>query len=111
MFRRLTLMPDKNFDFGQQNYEDVIGFQSLRSCLQKKSFFRKADFKCFDIFVNMKSLSLQSRTTAFSCSKESEQYDENILKDRPLPWVVRVIFQSRNSLKGILCSGCIMMFE
>ena len=53
----------------------------------------------------MISMGLQTRTTAFSCDDEKEDYDENLLISRPLPWVVRVYFNSESSMKGILCSG------
>ena len=48
---------------------------------------------------------LQSRTTTYSCSKNSEKLDESLLSSRPLPWVVRVYFESENSINGIICSG------
>ena len=51
------------------------------------------------------SLGLKARTTSYSCSKDDEDYGENSLLSRPLPWVVRVFFQYENSLKGSLCSG------
>ena len=53
----------------------------------------------------LKSLGLKSRTTSYSCSKDDDEYDETLLLNRPLPWVVRVFFQYENSIKGILCSG------
>ena len=67
------------------------------------------NFKSKDIEANIckyyKSLGLQSRTTSYSCSKDDDEYDETLLLNRPLPWVVRVFFQYENSIKGILCSG------
>ena len=53
----------------------------------------------------MISMGLQTRTTAFSCDGDNEDYDENLLMKRPLPWVVRVYFKSESSMKGTLCSG------
>ena len=53
----------------------------------------------------LKSLGLKSRTTSYSCSKDDDEYDETLLLNRPLPWVVRVFFQYENSIKGVLCSG------
>ena len=53
-------------------------------------------------------MGLQTRTTAFSCGGKKEDYDENLLMSRPLPWVVRVYFKSDNSMKGTLCSGKFM---
>ena len=53
----------------------------------------------------MTSMGLQTRTTAFSCDGDKENYDENLLMNRPLPWVVRVYFKSESSMKGTLCSG------
>ena len=50
-------------------------------------------------------MGLQTRTTGFSCDGDKEDYDENLLMSRPLPWVVRVYFESENSMKGTLCSG------
>ena len=50
-------------------------------------------------------MGLQTRTTAFSCDGNKEDYDENLLMSRPLPWVVRVYFKSEKSMKGTLCSG------
>ena len=51
------------------------------------------------------SLGLKARTTSYSCSQDGEDYGENLLLSRPLPWVVRVFFQYENSLQGSLCSG------
>ena len=48
---------------------------------------------------------LQTRTTTYSCSKDKNDYKSNELKSRPLPWVVRVLFESENSIKGQICSG------
>ena len=53
----------------------------------------------------MVSMGLQTRTTAFSCDGDKEDYDENFLMSRSLPWVVRVYFKSESSMKGTLCSG------
>ena len=53
----------------------------------------------------LKSSSLQTKTTAFSCGGDHEDYDENLLMSRSLPWVVRVFFQNENSTKGAICSG------
>ena len=52
-------------------------------------------------------MGLQTRTTAFSCGGDNEDYDENLLMSRPLPWVVRVYFKSESLMKGTLCSGTI----
>ena len=49
-------------------------------------------------------MKLQTRTTAFSCDGDKEDDDENLMS-RPLPWVVRVYFESESSMKGTLCSG------
>ena len=51
------------------------------------------------------SLGLKARTTSYSCSEDDDDYGENLLLSRPLPWVVRVHFQYENSLRGSLCSG------
>ena len=79
-FEKLELLEKDETDVEEQVYEDVAGFESLDS-------------------------KVQTRTTAFSCKKEKEDYDESFLMSRPLPWVVRVFFQIENSMKGILCSG------
>ncbi len=79
-FEKLELLEKDETDVKEQVYEDVAGFESLDS-------------------------KVQTRTTAFSCKKEKEDYDESFLMSRPLPWVVRVFFQIENSMKGILCSG------
>ena len=50
-------------------------------------------------------MGIQTRTTAFSCDDDKEDYHENSLMSRPLPWVVRVYFKSESSMKGTLCSG------
>ena len=50
-------------------------------------------------------MGLETRTTGFSCDGDKEDYDENLLMSRPLPWVVRVYFESESSMKGTLCSG------
>ena len=63
-----------------QVYEEVDGFESLNS-------------------------KLQTRTTAFSCKDDNQDYDGNFLMSRSLPWVVRVFFKSEDSMKGVLCSG------
>ena len=79
-FEKLELLEKDETEVNEQVYEEVAGFESLNS-------------------------KLQTRTTAFSCKKESEDYSENFLMSRPLPWVVRVFFKIENSMKGILCSG------
>ena len=48
---------------------------------------------------------LQTRTTSYSCAKDDNDYNGSELKGRPLPWVVRVLFESENSIKGKICSG------
>ena len=79
-FEKLELLEKHETVVEDQVYEEVAGFESLNS-------------------------KVQTRTTAFSCKKEKEDYDESFLMSRPLPWVVRVFFQIENSMKGILCSG------
>ena len=79
-FEKLELLQKVETEIDEQVYEEVAGFESLNS-------------------------KLQTRTTAFSCKDDSEGYDENFLMSRSLPWVVRVFFQSEDSMKGILCSG------
>ena len=64
----------------QQKYEDVPGFDRLSS-------------------------GLETRTTAYSCSKKGENYEEKTLETRPLPWVVRVFFTKEDSMRGTICSG------
>ena len=59
----------------------------------------------FNVLKYFISLGLKARTTSYSCSEDDEDYGENFLLRRPLPWVVRVYFQYKNSLKGSLCSG------
>ena len=51
------------------------------------------------------SSNLQTRTTSYSCAKDDHDYNGSELKGRPLPWVVRVLFESENSIKGKICSG------
>ena len=48
---------------------------------------------------------LHTRTTSHSCSEDENDYNSDGLKSRPLPWVVRVMFESENSMKGKICSG------
>ena len=79
-FEKLELLAKDETEVEEQVYEDVDGFESLGS-------------------------KVQTRTTAFSCKKEKEDYDESFLMSRPLPWVVRVYFKIEDSMKGILCSG------
>jgi len=79
-FEKLELLEKDETEVEEQVYEDVAGFESLDS-------------------------KVQTRTTAFSCKKEKEDYDESFLMSRPLPWVVRVFFKMEDSIKGILCSG------
>ena len=79
-FGKLKLLEKDETVVEEQTYEDIDGFESLKS-------------------------KVQTRTTAFSCKKEKEDYNENYLMSRPLPWVVRVFFKIENSMKGILCSG------
>ena len=79
-FEKLELLQKVEIEIDEQVYEEVDGFESLNS-------------------------KLQTRTTAFSCKDDSEDYDENFLMSRSLPWVVRVFFKSEDSMKGILCSG------
>ena len=79
-FGKLELLEKDETEVQEQVYEEVAGFESLNS-------------------------KVQTRTTAFSCKKEKEDYSENFLMSRPLPWVVRVFFKIEDSMKGILCSG------
>ena len=79
-FDKLELLEKEETELEEQVYEKVDGFESLDS-------------------------KVQTRTTAFSCKKEKEDYDESFLMSRPLPWVVRVYFKIEDSMKGILCSG------
>ena len=79
-FEKLELLEKDETEVQEQVYEEVAGFESLNS-------------------------KVQTRTTAFSCKKEKEDYSENFLMSRPLPWVVRVFFKIEDSMKGILCSG------
>ena len=79
-FEKLKLFQKDKIEVDYQVYEDVAGFEPLNS-------------------------KLQTRTTAFSCKDDSEDYDESFLMSRPLPWVVRVFFKSEDSMKGTLCSG------
>ena len=79
-FEKLELLEKHVTVTEDQVYEEVAGFESLNS-------------------------KVQTRTTAFSCKKEKENYSENFLMSRPLPWIVRVFFNMANSTKGILCSG------
>ena len=79
-FEKLELLEKDETAIEEQVYEDVDGFEDLKS-------------------------KVQTRTTAFSCKKEKEDYDESFLMSRPLPWVVRVYFKMEDSMKGILCSG------
>ena len=84
-FEKLELLEKNETAVEEQVYEDVDGFESLKS-------------------------KVQTRTTAFSCKKEKEDYSENYLMSRPLPWVVRVFFKIENSMKGILCSGKVKFY-
>ena len=52
-----------------------------------------------------KSSHLHTRTTSYSCSNNDKDYNSDELMTRPLPWVVRVLFESENSIKGKICSG------
>ena len=79
-FDRLQSLVKTKTENYEQVYEDVNGFDSL-------------------------SLDLQTKTLSFSCSNDEKDYEENLLMSRPLPWVVRVFFKSKNSFKGALCSG------
>ena len=79
-FETLELLEKDETAVEEQVYEEVAGFESLNS-------------------------KIQTRTTAFSCRNDGEEYDENFLMSRPLPWVVRVYFNIEDSMKGILCSG------
>ena len=79
-FEKLELLEKDETAIEEQVYEKVEGFEDLDS-------------------------KVQTRTTAFSCKKEKENYDESFLMSRPLPWVVRVYFKMEDSMKGILCSG------
>ena len=78
-FEKLELLEKVETEVEEQVYEEVAGFELLNS-------------------------TVQTRTTAFSCKKESEDYSEDLMS-RPLPWVVRVYFKMEDSMKGILCSG------
>ena len=79
-FEKLELLQKVEVEINEQVFEEVAGFESLNS-------------------------KLQTRTTAFSCKNDGEDYDEHFLMSRSLPWVVRVFFKSEDSMKGILYSG------
>ena len=79
-FEKLELLEKVETAIEEQVYEEVAGFETLNS-------------------------NVQTRTTAFSCKKQKEDYSENFLMSRPLPWVVRVFFKIEDSMKRILCSG------
>ena len=80
-FEQLEFSSKAVLEVDQQQYEDVAGFESLSS-------------------------EIQTRTTAYSCSYDDEEdYDQDSLASRPLPWVVRVYFEVENSMKGEICSG------
>ena len=81
-FEKLELLEKVETEVEEQVYEEVAGFELLNS-------------------------TVQTRTAAFSCKKESEDYSENLMS-RPLPWVVRVYFKMEDSMKGILCSGLVL---
>ena len=85
-FNNLELLQKIETKIDEQVYEEVVGFESLNS-------------------------KLQTRTTAFSCKKDDEDYDENFLMSRSMPWVVRVFFKSEDSIKGILCSGKVLTIK
>ena len=70
-FEKLKLSKQIQTEVKEQVYEEVPGFESLNS-------------------------KLQTRTTAFSCKDDVEEYDENSLMTRPLPWVVRVFFKMKD---------------
>ena len=67
-FEKLELLEKVETEVEEQVYEEVAGFELLNS-------------------------TVQTRTAAFSCKKESEDYSENLMS-RPLPWVVRVYWLS-----------------
>ena len=48
---------------------------------------------------------MQDRTSSFACFDDEKDYKDNSLISKSLPWVVRVYFQSENSINGVLCSG------
>ena len=79
-FKNLKPLRKIPTEIEEQVYEEVEGYESFNS-------------------------KLQTRTTAFSCNDDDEEYGEESLISRPLPWVVRVFFKIKNSMKGILCSG------
>ena len=105
-FDKLDYFVKKEFEVQQQMYEDVPGFDSLRNifiCLTLNLFVQTR--RVNDIYKYEKlSFELQTRTT-YSCSNDEDEYDKNLLRSRPLPWVVRVLFESENSLKKTICSG------
>ena len=51
------------------------------------------------------STGLLARTTSFSCMNDQDDYEEDLVTRRPLPWVVRVYFKDENSMGGVVCSG------
>ena len=117
-FDQLELHQRTDHKDTKQDYEDVEGFDSLRKTW--KLWFGIIDWplgSTLYIFHELDhvsywnyntciiSMGLQTRTTTFSCGGKKEDYDENLLASRPLPWVVRVYFKSESSMKGTLCSG------
>ena len=90
----------------EQKYENIEGFETLRNIFTAKiqgehnrngRAFRSCEYSI--------SSGLQTRTTAFSCTKKKEGYDQKSLNSQPLPWVVRVYFQYEDSEKKAICSG------
>ena len=92
----------------QQEIEFMVisetNFEKLERLEKTESVTTEQVYEEVDGFASLSS-SLQTRTTAFSCGGDNEDYDENLLMSRSLPWVVRVFFQNENSTKGAICSG------
>ena len=108
-FQMLELLPKLNVTVEEQLYEDVPGFESLRHALTKIFFainLNSSRLTSSTAFVKyIISSELQTRTISYSCNVEDGDYGTSHMLSRPLPWVVRVHFESENSMTGTLCSG------
>ena len=70
-----------------------------------KPFTATQTFYSPNYYEYLISTKIETRTNNYFCSDSKEEFSEELLVTKSLPWVVRVYFETENSLIGTLCSG------
>ena len=90
------------FHFISEKNSETSNFLFSKSLVMVQLYLKNVYDQIFEWYV---SLGLQARTSAFSCSDDDVDYDTYSVQGRPIPWTVRVYFESENSFSGKICSG------